>query len=201
MSSSIGIVIPVVDEAARIGAQLAYVTRLEGVTEVVVVDGGSHDATRAIVREVSVRDPRVRLIDAPRGRSAQLAAGVRIVRADVVLLLDAGVRLPLEAPATMWRAFQDPKVVAGAFRLKTIPEGPWCWRNVLLPLADWRSRYARYPEGRQGVFVRRSVLERIGGVPMQAAEADVALAERLSQEGRIVTVPAQVRVAVRRAAH
>jgi succinoglycan biosynthesis protein ExoA len=61
------IVIPTLNEAAVVAAVIARVLEDEDLVDplVVVADGGSSDATREIVREISRRDPRVRLIDNP----------------------------------------------------------------------------------------------------------------------------------------
>jgi glycosyltransferase involved in cell wall biosynthesis len=70
----LSVVVPVLDEAERIGRQLADLGATVGIDEVVVVDGGSRDGT-----DVVRRAPGVRLI-APRGPRTQLNAGARAAR-------------------------------------------------------------------------------------------------------------------------
>ena len=68
--------------------------------EVVVVDGGSRDATATRVKEWSVREPRIRLIIEPgAGISAGRNAGVRACRNTFVACIDAGCD-----PAAGWLA-------------------------------------------------------------------------------------------------
>jgi glycosyltransferase involved in cell wall biosynthesis len=58
--------------------------------EVLVLDGGSTDGTREIVREVSERDNRVRLVDNPgRTQSAALNLGIPMSRGEYIMRLDA----------------------------------------------------------------------------------------------------------------
>jgi glycosyltransferase involved in cell wall biosynthesis len=58
--------------------------------EVLVLDGGSTDGTRDIVREVSERDNRVRLVDNPgRTQSAALNLGIPMSRGEYIMRLDA----------------------------------------------------------------------------------------------------------------
>jgi glycosyltransferase involved in cell wall biosynthesis len=58
--------------------------------EVLVLDGGSTDGTREIVREVSERDTRVRLVDNPgRTQSAALNLGIPMSRGEYIMRLDA----------------------------------------------------------------------------------------------------------------
>src|SRR3990172_9491475 len=58
-------------------------------TEILVVDGGSHDRTRDIVGEYMTRDSRIRLVDAPGTNIAQ-ARNVALanVRCDLVASID-----------------------------------------------------------------------------------------------------------------
>ena len=58
--------------------------------EVLVLDGGSTDGTREIVREISERDDRVRLVDNPgRTQSAALNLGIPMSRGEYIMRLDA----------------------------------------------------------------------------------------------------------------
>jgi glycosyltransferase involved in cell wall biosynthesis len=58
--------------------------------EILVLDGGSADGTREIVREVSERDNRVRLVDNPgRTQSAALNLGIPMSRGEYIMRLDA----------------------------------------------------------------------------------------------------------------
>jgi rSAM/selenodomain-associated transferase 2 len=198
----IAVVIPVLDEAARIAARLVEVGAVAGVEEVVVVDGGSADRTCEIVRGV----PGVRLLAAPRGRGRQMNAGARGTTAPVLLFLHADVSLPADAGRWVAAALTDRGVVGGAFRTWTVPDAPAAGRAgpvrrlaaAFLHLADVRSRCARLPYGDQALFVRRTAFERAGGFPDQALMEDVELARRLRRLGRLVTVPASVRVSGRR---
>ena len=62
---SIGVVVPVLNEAERLDDCLAGLLAQGGeLAEVLVIDGGSRDATCDLVRTYAARDGRVRLIDA-----------------------------------------------------------------------------------------------------------------------------------------
>ena len=186
----LSVILPVLDEEARVGARLAELAAMSAVGEVIVVDGGSADGTRKRVAAPA------RLIDAPRGRASQLNAGARAAKGDVLLFLHADVSLPRDAPALVEAALRDPRNVAGAFRTWHFADdgrrAPW------LHLADLRSRYTNLPYGDQALFVRREVFDAVGGFPAQALLEDLELSRRLCRVGRIARVTASVRVSGRR---
>jgi rSAM/selenodomain-associated transferase 2 len=191
---ALAVVIPVLDEEARIGAQLGELTRMPGVDEVIVVDGGSTDRTVAIAGGF----PGVRVTAARRGRGPQMNAGARLTSADVLLFLHADVALPPDAPRWVAGTLADPGVVAGAFRTRTVADAGPARLAPFLRLADLRSRLTRLPYGDQALFVRRAAFVGVGGFPDQPLLEDVALARRLRRLGRIAVVPAVVRVSGRR---
>ena len=187
----ISVVIPVLDEEEAIRRALAALAGA-GFHEILVVDGGSTDATCARVSEA----PGARLLHSLRGRGAQLNRGAAEASGEVLLFLHADTALPEAAPALIRSALVDPGVVAGAFRTWHFAEdgrfAPW------LHLADLRSRYTRLPYGDQALFIRRNTFIQAGGYPAQPLMEDLELSRRLRKLGRIARVPASVRVSGRR---
>ncbi|HEY0393309.1 MAG TPA: glycosyltransferase family 2 protein [Candidatus Elarobacter sp.] len=99
-AGSIGVVVPVLDEAQRVGGSLEALARSGSeVAEIVVVDGGSVDGTRAVVVAAAQRDVRVRFVDAApvpggwNGKAWNLEVGLRATTAPWVATVDADVRV------------------------------------------------------------------------------------------------------------
>jgi len=94
----LSVVLPVLDEAADLGRLLLEIRGQQpppGGFEVIVVDGGSRDATRAIVTEAAALWPALRLLDNPRRlSSAARNFGARAARGRYVLYLDGHCALP-----------------------------------------------------------------------------------------------------------
>jgi rSAM/selenodomain-associated transferase 2 len=185
----LSVVIPALDEADRVAGAVAS-ARAEGV-EVLVVDGGSRDATRERAHAAGAR-----VLSSPPGRARQLRTGAQEARGDVLLFLHADTRLPRGWDAAVVRALRDPGAVGGAFRLR------FDERPVSLRLVEWgaRLRVALFglPYGDQAVFVRRAALEQSGGVPQVAFLEDLDLVRQLRRQGRLVRVGLPATTSARR---
>ncbi len=170
----LSVVIPALNAAASLPATLASVA---GADEVVVVDGGSDDATTDLAVNLGAR-----VMSAPRGRGAQLAAGVAAARGEWLLLLHADTRL---APG--WRQAAPGPDQAGYFRLALDSDDPRARR--LERAVAWRSRALALPYGDQGLLIHRNLLAEVGGIRPLPLMEDVDLIRRLGRR-RLVALDA-----------
>ena len=191
------VIVPVRDEERMIGPALE---RLEaafapGEAELIVVDGQSRDRTAEIARS----RPRVRVISSPPGRGGQLNRGAAAARGEVFLFLHVDAALPPGAPEMIRAALAEPGADGGCFRIATAADpGRGRLYRLLLKTADWRSLYTRLPYGDQAIFVTREIFEKLGGFKDYPIMEDLDFSRRLAREGRIVRLPARVRVSGRR---
>ncbi len=190
--SKLSIVIPVLDEGDGIAAALDALAHLRAVgTEVIVVDGGSRDAT---VERAQLRADRVVL--ATRGRALQMNAGAERASGDVLLFLHADTRLPAEADRVVLNGLDQSRRVWGRFDIKI--DG----RSRLLPVVAWlmglRSRLTGIATGDQAIFLRRDAFQAVGGFPAIALMEDIAICKRLKRLGRPLCLRACVTTSGRR---
>lgn len=190
---NVSIILPVLNESARIACSLEALKALVNVFQVIVVDGGSTDETPHIVSQY----PFAQLLHSPRGRAKQMNTGAAAAAGDILLFLHADVTLPPNAVELVRRAIED-GAVGGAFITWTVAhENPPFWA-ALLHLADIRSRYTKYPYGDQAIFVKREVFERLGGFTDIAILEDLEFSQRLAAAGKITRVRERVMVSGRR---
>ena len=94
----VSVVLPVLNEAGdlpRLLEQLRVQIPPPGGFEVLVVDGGSNDGTRELVRERAASWPVLRLIDNPKRRSAPARnLGALAARGDIILYVDGHCSIP-----------------------------------------------------------------------------------------------------------
>ncbi len=173
-------VVPTLNAAAVLPAALAALG--EGV-RVVVADGGSTDGTAAAARAAGAM-----VVTGPRGRGAQVAAGIAAARSPWLLLLHADTRLAPGWAAVAAAHMRGAPGRAGFFRFALDSADPRARR--LERAVAWRCRVLALPYGDQGLLIARDVLEAVGGVRPLPLMEDVDLVRRLGR-GRLAALPAE----------
>ena len=173
--AKLSIIIPVLNEGEEIVATLDRLAHLRALgVQVIVVDGGSHDAT---VQRARMRSDRV--ISAPRGRASQMNAGAVKASGDVLLFLHADTRLPDDAEHLVLGGLDRAGRVWGRFDARI--EG----KRPLLSLVAWfmnvRSRLTGIATGDQAIFVRRDAFNAVGGFPPIPLMEDIAVSKQLKR--------------------
>jgi rSAM/selenodomain-associated transferase 2 len=187
----LSIIMPVLDEAAEIETALAALApyRARGV-EVIVVDGGSSDATPELARPLADR-----VIAAARGRSLQMNAGAAIAQGGILLFLHADTRLPENADRLVLDSLARSGRTWGRFDVRIDGGG---LLRVVAAAMNLRSRLAGIATGDQALFVTRAAFESVGGFPPIALMEDVALSARLRRIGRPCALRARATTSARR---
>jgi rSAM/selenodomain-associated transferase 2 len=192
---ALSIIVPTLDEARSIGRTLDALKGMtpdasKGGVEVIVVDGGSLDATARIARGRGAK-----LLTSERGRGAQMHAGACAARGEALWFVHADARPSPECAGQIAEALGDPAVVAGNFHV----------------LFDGTTRAARfltwlYPRlrklglcyGDSAIFVRREAYRRVGGFRDFPVFEDLDLIRRLHKAGRVAHLTATVETSSRR---
>jgi rSAM/selenodomain-associated transferase 2 len=185
----VSIVIPALNEEGCI-AETVRSLRQERPHEILVVDGGSSDATR---ERAAAADT---VLVGPRGRAAQMNQGAAHASGDVLLFLHADCTLEEGALASVRRALGRPGVIAGCFHMR-VKAGGMLYRLIDF-CATARVWVAGIVYGDQGLFLRRETFVSAGGFPPLGLMEDVFLSLELRKHGRIVVVPPRVFVSPRR---
>jgi rSAM/selenodomain-associated transferase 2 len=180
------VVIPALNEEKCV-AHAVFSVRDEA--EVIVVDGGSGDATADAARRAGAR-----VLESPRGRGLQLDRGAREATGDWLVFLHADTRL--EHGWAQALAVLPADVVGGAFRLAV--DSPRRAFRVIERGVALRCRLLHLPFGDQGIFVRRAVYGIIGGFPPFPVMEDVAFSRALARAGRMAFPPVRAFTSARR---
>lgn len=187
----ISIIIPVLNETAnRIKSTLASVQNAENV-EVIVVDGGSHNETVAIVQSWGVK-----VLSSTAGRACQMNVGATAATGDILLFLHADTSLPSGFEKLVPLTLAQSGTVAGAFEIKI--DSPMRSLRLVERMVNWRSRFLSLPYGDQAIFLKAAVFQDVGGFPDLPIMEDFELIRCLRRLGRIAIVPTPVLTSARR---
>jgi rSAM/selenodomain-associated transferase 2 len=185
-AAALSVVIPALNEEELVAAAVRSV---RDQAQVIVVDGGSTDATRVAAADAGAEV----MVTAP-GRGLQLEAGARAAHGEWLVFLHADTRLEPGWAAAL-RALPA-SVVGGAFRFALDPPRPayrWLEAGVAL-----RCRLFHLPYGDQGLFARRPVYEAMGGFRPMALMEDVDFVRRLGRAGPLAFLPLRAWTSARR---
>lgn len=187
----VSIVIPALNEALSIAETIARAKANPEITEIILVDGGSADGTADLARQLGCK-----VLASQPGRGLQMRAGAGAAQGEVILFVHADTWLPPNAAHAALNCLRDPVVVAGGF-WKVFRDTP-----LLLLGSRWKCAVrlfvGRRIAGDQCLFVRREVLQRIGGVPEVPLMEEFELCRRLRKVGRLALADATVSTSARR---
>ena len=175
----IAVVMPTLNAAAGVASALECVSGR--VMQVIVVDGGSSDATQAIAAAAGAS-----LVETKRGRGLQLRAGgeaaLRHAECAWLLFLHADTRLPPDWVEAVQRHMNQPaaKEMAAAFRLSLDDPNPAARR--IERLVDWRCRRLGLPYGDQGLLIHRALDRIVGGFKAMPLMEDVDFVRRIGRK-------------------
>jgi len=183
----ISVIIPALNEAQRLPGLITALKAEAGLHEIIVVDGASGDGSAQVARQAGAT-----VLDSRPGRGHQVALGAAQATGDVMLFLHADSCFPTGGLAAIDAALSAaPESPGGNFRLLFDGEDDFSrWLDDFYDRIRRRGIYY----GDSGIFVRREVYERLGGVrPIELME-DYDFVRRLERAGptRCIDTPALV---------
>lgn len=188
----LSVVMPVRDLAPFVEASVRSVLRQNFADfEFVILDDGSTDGTREILRQWAARDRRIRLFE-EKGQLGPALSSNRVVahaRGDIVARMDGD---DVAHPDRLRRQLEALDADPGACLVGTLWEGIDEAGRVVRPRDRWRlvhaSPFAPFPHG--SITFRRAAFEQAGGYRAEADFwEDLDLYRRMAAVGRLIVLP------------
>ncbi|MEM7207373.1 MAG: TIGR04283 family arsenosugar biosynthesis glycosyltransferase [Pseudomonadota bacterium] len=188
----ISLIVPTLNEATRIGTFLDCVQAMrERDVEVVLVDGGSSDDT---CEQVKTRVDL--LIQTAPGRGAQMRAGAARASGEILWFVHVDSQLPPNADQFVRQSINDRVIAWGYFNVRLHPTG-WLLRCVEVAM-NARVQLSNVATGDQGIFVTRTLYEKVGGMPDISLMEDVKLSKRLRDVVKPIRISESITTSSRR---
>ncbi len=186
----ISIIIPTLNEEKTISQCLETVVNIPGI-EVIVSDGGSTDRTV----EIAGQHRDVKVVSSLTGRSIQMNNGAACARGDILLFLHADCILSREDVLKIRQVFDSGIFVGGAFKIRLLSD-KFSYRWLEMGI-NFRSKVFKLPYGDQGLFVERSIFEKLGGFREMPICEDLDFVCRLKKCGKIAILNDRISSSVR----
>ncbi|MBI4371706.1 MAG: glycosyltransferase [Elusimicrobia bacterium] len=191
----LSVVLPALDEAAGLATLLprleALLARLGVAGEILIIDGGSRDATAAVAAAGGARVLRQQ----GRGFGAAVREGIAAASAPWILLMDADGSHPPESADALWARRGDAELVIGS---RWAPGGSadlgWARRLLSLALNRTARRVLELPaaDSSSGFRLYRAEAAKAAAAASSAADLSVQqelLVRVLAAGGRVVEEP------------
>lgn len=186
----ISVILPTLNAERELAATLMALVpaSVEGIVrEVVIVDGGSTDATLPIADEAGAN-----IISTSKGRGHQLALGGLEAKGPWLLFLHADTVLEPcwagDAEQFIQRFEKRRQDAAAAFRFTLDDEG--LAPRLVEQLVGMRSSWLKLPYGDQGLLIKKSFYEDLGGFSELPLMEDVEIVRRIGRK-RMHILPSQ----------
>ena len=184
-------IIPTLNEEKTISQCLETVVNIPGI-EIIVSDGGSTDSTV----EIAGQHSDVKVVHSQAGRSIQMNNGAACARGEILLFLHADCILPREDVLKIRQIFDSGKFVGGAFQIRLLSD-KFTYRWLEMGI-NFRSKAFKLPYGDQGLFVKRSIFEKLGGFREMPVCEDLDFVYRLRRKyGEIAILNGRISSSVR----
>jgi len=185
---TVSVVIPTMNEASVIERCIESASDAD---QIILVDGGSEDATLAIAEKHAVTT-----VSTSVGRGIQQNAGVATASADILLFLHADNWLSSNCIAQIREAADSTPLIVGAFKQRIDARG------IKYRLLEWgngyRARRRKLPFGDQGIFISRVLFEQLGGFADVPFLEDVMLMQSLPKDQVVTFLAGPLNVDARR---
>lgn len=193
----LSVIVPVLNEAGGIVRTLAALQALRtSGAEIIVVDGGSTDATRQLAAPLADQ-----VLLAEQGRARQMNAGAHAASGAVLLFLHADTRLPQGAFDAILDGLAASPTKHGWGHFDVVIEGRPRMLRVIAAMMNRRARMTGIATGDQALFVRRADFDAVEGFPLQALMEDIEISRRLGRRTPPLCLPLKVVTSGRRWEH
>lgn len=191
----LSVIIPTLNAASHLATLLPHIVGTSNASsenlthtpiEILVVDGGSLDATARIAEAHGAK-----VIQSQRGRGTQLDTGTKAAKGKWLFFLHADSNLDADWQTHIEHFIADKNNLyrAAYFRFQLDEERDEAKR--VARLANWRAERLGLPYGDQGLVISRAYYDRLGGYPNIPLMEDVAMVRKISRS-RLQCLPGAI---------
>jgi rSAM/selenodomain-associated transferase 2 len=188
--SMVSIIIPVLNEEKNIEKTLIQFNALKGDKEIIVVDGGSRDNTKEIAGRFA------KVVYSEKGRANQMNKGAEKANGDILWFVHSDSAIKENSIEEIQLAI-DEGYVGGGFSLKFYDYNSLFIKYISVT-SNLRAKYLGLYFGDQGIFVKKSLFESLGGYPRQEIMEDWEFSLAMKKVGKLKLISTSIGTSARR---
>ena len=192
LSDSLTIIVPVLNEARQIHTLVSHLNTLS--CPIIIVDGGSTDGTRAVLR-ASI-GAHIQVVTASGGRARQMNAGAAQATTPFLLFLHADTTLPDGGVEFVVTALGSSRSPWGRFDVRF--DRPKTIYRVIAWFMNWRSAVTGICTGDQAIFTTAEAFAVVHGFAEMPLMEDIEFSKKLKRLGKPIRAETAVTTAARR---
>jgi rSAM/selenodomain-associated transferase 2 len=186
----VSIIVPVLNEEKSIEKTLIQFNVLKGDKEIIVADGGSRDKTKEIAERFA------KVVYSEKGRANQMNKGAKKANGDILWFVHSDSIIKENSIEEIQLAI-DEGYVGGGFSLKFYDYNTLFMKYISVT-SNLRAKYLGLYFGDQGIFVKRSVFESLGGYPQQEIMEDWEFSLAMKKAGKLKLISTSIDTSARR---
>jgi len=188
--SDISIIIPALNEAKTLPTICESLIDMGHEGQIIIVDGGSTDRTPQLAASYG------QLLYANANRALQMNAGAKNAQGKILWFLHADCIPHPNSVNAIQKVMANRNIVGGAFSYRMDAKG------IIYRLSEFlsneKNRLFRWFYGENGIFVRKTVFEALGGYREIPIMEDIDFCLQLKKMGKVVILPQPILSSARR---
>jgi len=194
----ISIITPILNEEKYIASFLDHLRKIEGNSEIILVDGGSSDHTinriEKIRKKFNFRELIV-LITKP-GRGIQMNKGAARANGDILLFLHVDCAIQADSIEKIEAKIYSGEIIGGGF--KQFFSEPDLFFKIISIFGNQRVKLTNTFFGDYGIFIRKDIFEKVDGFDEIAYLEDVEFCKKVKKYGNVEQIDCNIFTSTRR---
>lgn len=173
----ISIIIPTYNEEKNIEKLHQNLKKLKGNFEVIFCDGGSSDKT------IDLIDDSYKVLNSPKGRANQMNYGAKFAKGDILFFLHCDSQIEDNLIVKIQEAIENECEVGC---LSLVFDSEILWMKICAFMSNLRVKIRKIAFGDQGIFIKKDLFEKLGGMPNLPIMEDFEFSLRLRKNKYVI---------------